>query len=84
MEIVFANAVYEMTNLLGANYQNVFDAVSKRKNINTSYLKCSNQYKGFGGVCLPKDSMAWAILAKELNVKVELFDAIINDNRRYL
>ena len=84
MEIVFANAVYEMTNLLGANYQNVFDAVTKRRNINPSYLRCSDQFKGFSGVCLPKDSLAWAILAKELDVRVKLFDAVIKDNERYL
>ena len=84
MEIVFANAVYEMTSLLGANYQNVFDAVTKRQNINPSYLRCSDHFKGFSGACLPKDSEAWALLAKELGVNVKLFDAIIDDNKRYL
>jgi UDPglucose 6-dehydrogenase len=84
MEIVFANAVYEMTNSLGANYQNVFDAVTKRRNINPSYLRCSDQFKGYGGACLPKDLAAWAILAKDLGVNVELFNAIINDNKRYI
>ena len=84
MEIVFANAVYEMTSSLGANYQNVFDAVTKRRNINPSYLRCSDQFKGYGGACLPKDLAAWAILAKDLGVNVELFDAIINDNKRYI
>ena len=84
MEIVFANAVYEMSGLLGANYQNVFDAVTKRRNINPTYLRCSEEYRGFGGACLPKDSEAWTLLAKDLGVNVKLFDAIIDDNKRYL
>jgi UDPglucose 6-dehydrogenase len=84
MEIVFANAVYEMTRLLGADYQNVFDAVTKRQNINPSYLRCSDHFKGFSGACLPKDSEAWALLAQNLGVNVKLFDAIIDDNKRYL
>jgi len=84
MEIVFANAVHEITNKLGGNYQNVYNAVTKRNNINPNYLRCSEYYKGFSGACLPKDTEAWAILAKDLNVDVKLFDAIINDNKRYI
>jgi len=36
--------------------------------------------RGFGGKCLPKDSMALGVLAEEYGVKYNLFDAIQTDN----
>lgn len=84
LEIVFANAVYEMCDKLSADYQEVLGAISKRRNINSSYLKCSKSYRGYEGHCLPKDTLAWKILAKDLGVDVKLFQSLIEDNRRYL
>jgi UDPglucose 6-dehydrogenase len=83
LEVVFANAMYEISKKLNANYQSVLTAVSKRSNINKKYLQCSEHYQGFGGHCLPKDTTAWANLAKKLDVKVKIFDSIIQDNQRY-
>lgn len=83
MEIVFANAMHEMCNKLNANYQNVLGAIRHRQNINSSYLRCSNTYKGYGGHCLPKDTLAWKNLANKLNVEVGIFDNIVEDNKRY-
>jgi UDPglucose 6-dehydrogenase len=84
MEVVFANVMHEMCEKLGADYQEVLMAIGKKDNINTSYLKCSQWYKGFAGVCLPKDTLAWKQLAKNLQINVELFDTILKDNERYL
>jgi UDPglucose 6-dehydrogenase len=84
MEIVFANATYEICSKLGADYQEVLSAMIKRSNINASYLKCSESYRGYQGHCLPKDTMAWYLLAKDLNVDGLLFKSIVEDNRRYL
>lgn len=83
MEIVFANAMHEICKKIGANYQAVLATVSKRKNINKKYLRCSDTYKGFGGHCLPKDTKAWMIMAKQLNVDVGIFTDIVKDNERY-
>ena len=84
MEIVFANAMYEMCNKLGADYQEVLSAMTKRSNINAAYLKCSDFYRGYQGHCLPKDAMAWYLLAKDLDVHTLLFQSIVEDNRKYL
>ena len=37
-------------------------------------------HRGFGGKCLPKDSMALKVLADELGVKYEILEAIQTDN----
>lgn len=84
MEIVFANATYEMCDKLGADYQEVLSAMIKRSNINAAYLKCSDSYRGYQGHCLPKDTMAWYLLAKELGVDGLLFRSIVEDNWKYL
>ena len=38
--------------------------------------------RGFGGKCLPKDSNALRVLAEELGVKYDIFDAMQSDNAR--
>lgn len=84
MEIIFANGVYEVCQQLGADYQEILSAVAKRQNINASYLKCSDFYRGFTGKCLPKDTQAWAALIDDLGLDISLFKSIVEDNRRYL
>lgn len=84
MEIVFSNAMYEICEKLGADYQEVLAAMAKRNNINTSYLKCSKFYQGYQGECLPKDTLAWKQLTDKLQIDVNLFNTIITDNKKYL
>jgi UDPglucose 6-dehydrogenase len=84
MEITFANGVYEVCQQLGADYQEVLNAVGKRQNINTDYLKCSDFYRGYTGKCLPKDTQAWVLLTQDLGLDISLFESIIRDNRKYL
>lgn len=84
MEIVFANAFFDVCEKIGANYQEVLGAVGKRENINIDYLKCSEFYRGYGGHCLPKDTVAWKLFANKLGVDVGLFSDIVDDNRRYI
>jgi len=38
--------------------------------------------RGFGGKCLPKDTLALGVLAEGLGVKYDLMDAIQTDNSR--
>jgi UDP-glucose 6-dehydrogenase len=38
--------------------------------------------RGFGGKCLPKDTLALRELAKELGVSYAILDAMQNDNQR--
>lgn len=83
LRITFANGVYEVCKTLGADYQQVFDAVIRRHNITPEYLRCSEYLRGYGGHCLPKDSQAWAVLIKQLGLDIELFSAIVKDNEKY-
>tara|TARA_R110000751_G_scaffold36949_1_gene89854 strand:+ start:301 stop:1089 length:789 start_codon:yes stop_codon:yes gene_type:complete len=81
MLIIFANSFYELCKKTNVNYTNVKNAIIKRKHINSNYLECNDYFRGFGGVCLPKDTAAMAMLAKETNVK--FFENLLEENSKY-
>jgi UDPglucose 6-dehydrogenase len=81
--ITFANSFYELCKSKGVNYKNIKDAISNRKTINDFYLDCSEDLRGFGGMCLPKDTKELAFLSKKLKTTVEFFDNILKENEKY-
>ena len=81
--ITFANNFYEICRKSNVNYTNVKNAVVKKKHINDQYLECNDNCRGFGGVCLPKDTKAISSLVDELGLSGELFKTILRDNERY-
>lgn len=83
MQITFANSFYEICERLNASYDRVKDSLKARKTINFEYLECNKNYRGFGGVCLPKDTSAIDALCKRLNIKVNLFECILEENAKY-
>jgi UDPglucose 6-dehydrogenase len=81
MLIIFANSFYEACKLQGVDYTNIKNAVVKRKHIHGNYLECNDNFRGFGGMCLPKDVSAMANLMKETGV--DFFDDLLDENRKY-
>jgi len=84
LRITFASGMYKISEKLGADYQKVFGACIKRKNIEPEYLKAGPGYLGFSGKCLPKDSSAFAEVVDELGLDLEIFRTIVNDNKKHL
>ena len=84
MEIVFANSFYEVCESMGVNYDNVKNSIKNRSNINTFYLQCNKNYRGFGGVCLPKDTKALDFFCKTMGLDVKFFDNILEENSKYI
>jgi UDPglucose 6-dehydrogenase len=83
MRIVFANEFFDVCTAAGVRYQNVKDCAVLRKNIPDAYLECNDMLRGFGGVCLPKDTQAFATYAKKLGLDVKLFDLVVAENKKY-
>lgn len=81
--ITFANSFYEVCKVSGANYTKVKNAIAMRDHIQDIYLDCNKNFRGFGGMCLPKDTKALAFLCKEKNIDVGFFDSIIKENNKY-
>ena len=84
MEIVFANSFYEVCQSMGVDYDNVKNCLKNRSNINTFYLQCNKNYRGFGGACLPKDTKALDFLCKNSGVDVKFFENILTENSKYI
>jgi UDPglucose 6-dehydrogenase len=84
MQIILANSFYEVCSKMGVNYENVKDSLKNRSNINFTYLNCNKNFRGFGGVCLPKDTAAMDYLCKKLNLDVEFFKNILDENSKYV
>jgi len=84
LRIVFANNMFEVCQKTKADYQNVLQAITKKRGILPDYLLCSANYRGFGGHCLPKDTEAFASFAQSLGLTdLNLFSAIVNDNKNF-
>ena len=81
--ITFANAFYEVCKRAGADYSVVKNAMVQRDHIFDKYLDCNDNLRGFGGMCLPKDTSAITAFAKENGLAIDFFQAIVDDNNRY-
>ena len=81
--ITFANSFYEVCKKLGVNYTNIKEAMVQREHINDCYLNCREDLRGFGGMCLPKDTKAINFLVKELGIDVDFFNSILEENDKY-
>jgi UDPglucose 6-dehydrogenase len=81
MLIVFANSFFEACKLKGADYTKVKNAVVERKHIHSHYLECNDNFRGFGGMCLPKDVAAMSHIMKD--TPVNFFSSLIEENNNY-
>jgi UDPglucose 6-dehydrogenase len=82
MRIVFANEFYDVCKASDADYTKILQTVGRRKTSPAHYLECNENFRAFGGSCLPKDTAAFAEYAESLGIKTEIFRAIVDINQR--
>ena len=85
MKVTFANQLFDICQALGEDWYTIRDIITadQAQPIGPSHLDpIFGLYRGFGGKCLPKDSLALGVLADELDCKYEWMDAMRNDNER--
>lgn len=78
--IIFANQFFEVCKAAGVDYKAVKDAISQRSNVGSHYLDCNDNFRGYGGACLPKDIAAFTSYAESLNANPELFRLVMKLN----
>ncbi|MSU74406.1 hypothetical protein EXS57_01350 [Candidatus Kaiserbacteria bacterium] len=86
LRIVYANQFYDVTKAAGADYQKIKNAITKHRVVPPVYLDCNDNFRGFGGSCLPKDTSAFAQYARRIlgtAEKLSLFEDIVDINKRY-
>jgi UDPglucose 6-dehydrogenase len=80
VQVTFGNIIYEICQRVGADYNEIYNAITKRDCINPHYLLVNENFRGFGGHCLPKDTRALDRLLKNLNLEFGMIEAVLKDN----
>jgi len=81
--ITFANSFFEVCEFLNADYSSIKNAITDIDHIPDKYLDCNSSFRGFGGMCLPKDTRAMNYLCRERGLCVSFFDMLIKENSKY-
>jgi len=82
--VIFANQIYDLCKKLkGIDYEVVKHAVIQDERIGTSHFDIfADGYRGYGGLCLPKDTKALIQHAKKMNVGLDLLKKVDEINER--
>lgn len=83
MKITFANEMYEVCEKLNIRYSKVKDAFIKRGITKDIYLDVNENFRGYAGMCLPKDTKALDSFIKELGLDLKLFETIDKENNKF-
>ena len=84
LRIIFANSMFEVCESLGADYEKIRTAFVKRGTATGQYTLVNKNWRGYAGVCLPKDTKALAGLVKELGLDLKLFETIDKENDKFI
>lgn len=79
--ITFSNSFYEVCKYYGVDYTHIKNTMVHRNHIVDMYLECNDNFRGFAGVCLPKDTKEIASVARK--VGVDFFDNLLTENAKY-
>ena len=83
LKVVFANQMHDICKAMGIEWSVISDIITTPQDqpIGDSHLNpIMGLNRGFGGKCLPKDTLALRELARNLGVDYDLLDAVQNDN----
>jgi len=81
--ITLANSMYEVCKYVDADYTMVKEALIHRDHIFDRYLDCNDNFRGWGGMCLPKDLKALDSFCGINNINVDFFKSLLEENDKY-
>jgi UDPglucose 6-dehydrogenase len=85
LKVLFANQMHDICEELGIDWNIIREIITAPQDqpIGNSHLEpLMGLSRGFGGKCLPKDTLALKRLAESLGVGYEILEAIQSDNER--
>lgn len=83
-KITFANSFHKVCQHFGANYGAIKDAFLFHGVGESHYLNVNDEFGGYAGVCLPKDTKAMKVLCKKYNIDVDIFKFIDEENDKFI
>ena len=82
--ITFANSFSAICESMNVDYGKIKEVITQRNHIQDIYLNSSEDTKGFGGACLPKDTSALNELAKDVEkYDISFFEDILKQNSEF-
>ena len=85
-KVTFFNELNQLFQISGTqeSWDKLVNAISKDERIGNSHMNVPGHdgRLGFGGACLPKDSNAFSIYAKNKNVELNVLKSAINSNNK--
>lgn len=84
MKVIFANQFHDLAKTLGEEWRDVKEIITtdQEQMIGPSHLNSpEGGNRGFGGECLPKDALALKFQLEKMEIKYNLIQAIIDDNK---
>lgn len=82
--VIFGNQMYDICKALGIDYDLVKEWAGYDPRVGQSHFDVNqDDYRGYGGACLPKDVQALICLAGKMGVKSSLLKTIERINKAY-
>lgn len=73
-KVSYFNEIYDLTQKLNINYDNVIELVKTDERIGSSHMLCPGHdgKRGYGGTCFPKDtnSMYYQLIQNDINTQI--------------
>tara|TARA_R100000664_G_scaffold31141_1_gene44460 strand:- start:15679 stop:16470 length:792 start_codon:yes stop_codon:yes gene_type:complete len=83
LKVVFANEMYEICKVVDADYTKIKETFIKRGTTKDLYLDVNDNFRGYAGMCLPKDTRALDSFVKELGLDLKLFEVMESENDKF-
>jgi len=83
LRVTFANVMYEICEKLDCDYTTIKNAYIKTGKAVDMYLDVNPGLRGYGGMCLPKDTKALGQLMRKLSLNYDLIKSIDTDNSKF-
>mgnify|MGYP001610584658 CR=1 FL=1 len=85
VKVIFANHIYDLCQSFGEDYEKIKDLMHADPWMSRHHFHVMhNDYRGFGGKCLPKDLKTYIKIFKSRKLKPELFEVIDKINTQLL
>jgi len=79
-KVTFANEFFDIANLFGVDWDEVKDYLYMDNRIGNNHMKVIENSRGFGNVCLPKDTYQLWYELKEKDIDIALLRQVIDKN----